>query len=926
MLKTKIFFLISALMSVSLLGSCGQVSGEGKEEEHHEGGGGGEHHDDPPAPVHVHSGYHYLASSPDCSHYGNKEFYKCSTCGKESLILLDGQFSDKKLDFELNSSHIAYIPKDPTLHKGFDSKTGLCASGCGLTISECYHLDSDTSKRISLDNFSSSYNNFVSLPESTSSHIFHRYDYLENGGIDFVFDYSYEYNNTDSWIYFYLFNDKNEDGVVVRLNTRKNDGFIKGFVYSKTNYGGNLPINPSEENTFTLTMPKSETSGFIHVVANITDFTNNTIDLKMYLGQDGSDTEYAPKVKDSSLNYTFTLGSNYFKDCNHQFIRFSNRNSNAKIKAHSVAKKIYYCNGDFTGYFGSRSIKDSLVLPVLYKENSVFNGWKNENGELVKSEDIFEKDTYLVPSFSNESKLPISEGYALAVGKSVTLDCSLPLGNDQYLTIDYQSNEPIVGTFNFYTTENRLYTEDFYLDKNETTFSSFLDVYRKNCKNTMSEKTLSTITFKNVGKDVALFKVNDVKHSNKQFLAQDNYYLEDEVIKAGVSISLGGGLSFLQNKNRNSLEYIDTNNEVKIRTRDKITNGEIKKEIISNPNLINIYDHGREIQQSYYMDVDESNGYERGTYLGAKRRYNPVQSGDQYLSESKIVDYEINANSIYIKVQAADWAKNNELTKSYMSNRYTIKNGLLYVENSFVDFYGFTNYNDHDGEVEVSANTVNASQELPALYTVHSLNYFSSVFTDGATTKEIFDKNCGWNTSDDGVSGKTVIGNISQLDKLNADGTYSPNLIAGTYYYGFRKHSQNWVGFFNEDKFGLAMYVSADKYNHSAGSNRHIYIGAEFNRSQNINDIINRDYRNESGERIKPTAEQFLNDPIPSCYVNNTNYITSMLGLVIREYAKFSWSYALGADYLDNLKTKFASIQNSGELYNDFTSMTGTGI
>ena len=82
-------------------------------------------------------------------------------------------------------------------------------------------------------------------------------------------------------------------------------------------------------------------------------------------------------------------------------------------------------------------------------------------------------------------------------------------------------------------------------------------------------------------------------------------------------------------------------------------------------------------------------------------------------NESQIVDYKLTydennsakVKSIWIKTKALDWAKNNELTTSYMENTYSINDGLIRVKNRFIDFAGWTNYETNAGWPQGDYNT-----------------------------------------------------------------------------------------------------------------------------------------------------------------------------------------------------------------------------
>lgn len=129
-------------------------------------------------------------------------------------------------------------------------------------------------------------------------------------------------------------------------------------------------------------------------------------------------------------------------------------------------------------------------------------------------------------------------------------------------------------------------------------------------------------------------------------------------------------------------------------------------------NLINVYDAGRLIQQSYYGTSEPP--YETAVFAGKPCPYNPVQAGDQYNNLSHLVDCEITDTAISVKCQPLDWPKKKSLTPAYMENTYTLTDGCAKAENRFTDFSGYDN-SSH-------------GQEIPAFYTVAALNRF--VFAD----------------------------------------------------------------------------------------------------------------------------------------------------------------------------------------------------
>ncbi len=133
-------------------------------------------------------------------------------------------------------------------------------------------------------------------------------------------------------------------------------------------------------------------------------------------------------------------------------------------------------------------------------------------------------------------------------------------------------------------------------------------------------------------------------------------------------------------------------------------------------NLCNMHDEGRLIQQSYYGVFYYADKYEEGGYLGQEGvAYNPVQGGDVKGRDSRLIDFKIEGNSIYVKAQPLDWPLKNSLTPSYMENKYVVEDDYVHVFNRFVDFSGWTH--------------PLLDQELPAVYTINILDTF--VWYDG---------------------------------------------------------------------------------------------------------------------------------------------------------------------------------------------------
>ena len=118
------------------------------------------------------------------------------------------------------------------------------------------------------------------------------------------------------------------------------------------------------------------------------------------------------------------------------------------------------------------------------------------------------------------------------------------------------------------------------------------------------------------------------KKNFAEYLTDDNLiFIENEYIKIGANLSLGGALTHLSE--------------------------------IGGKNMINSYDWGRQVQMSFYANPTPFNP--NGTmpdnwkWLG----WNPIQCGDCYRNRSKIVDFKQSEDELYIKCIPMHWPLNN---------------------------------------------------------------------------------------------------------------------------------------------------------------------------------------------------------------------------------------------------------------------------
>ena len=384
--------------------------------------------------------------------------------------------------------------------------------------------------------------------------------------------------------------------------------------------------------------------------------------------------------------------------------------------------------------------------------------------------------------YSGEGK----EAFALASGESASLTLDVPLQNRFYLKLSIETDIDVRGTFTYAESESaQPMTEDFYIAAGESEFRQFLDAFRTPSPNpsgsvhenkskigqALTAKILKGISFTNVSTAAGSIKVHAIEGSLRGIdLYEPVLTITNEYYKLGASLTYGGALTYLEKLTEAgapALEYVRVRDEsgkeigyVGLDASGK--SGAILED--EHVNLINTYDAGRLIQQSYY---GTDSGYEDVYFNGNRWCYNPVQGGDVALNRGQIVDFRHYEDEIYVKTRAMDWARNGYTTPSYMENRYKLDGRNVIVYNSFVDWSG-------------TESSIAREQEMPAVY----LHYAFSSFTTYRGTEP-------W------TDGELKTLTTSELP-------FWTNPTPDT---KFSNASENWVAWTNDDGYGVGIYV-----------------------------------------------------------------------------------------------------------------------
>ena len=503
-------------------------------------------------------------------------------------------------------------------------------------------------------------------------------------------------------------------------------------------------------------------------------------------------------------------------------------------------------------------------------------------------------------SYQFESVFSASDKVTLRSNESKSFVINKDISGKEYVKLTLKSNANLFGEFTYRNVANssQVVKEEFFIEPSAKTieFKQFFDAFRDNGIG-LFDKHLVSVTLKNLDNHAAEVQLSDVSVSNREVPEfEKEIYIEKDSLKVGADLAMGGTLSYLEKTSWEGLtvdEVIDYNNNIYIGVNAK---EDAMIELSSSVNLINICDAGREFQQSYYADIGGSmqeatgaNGYDRRWSYTATREgyywpYNPVQGGDEVCNLSQIIDYEVADNYIYVKVRAMDWAngkarpehkgddyeevKFGRTTKSYIENWYTIKDGMLYVDNRFIDWNGFTDME----------NIPKHTLEIPAAYVVHPLS-----------TYVCYTGNDPWNLEDTTYD--------VQPELL---GWWDSNAHVNNH------HPEDWFAWVNDKDFGVGVYIP--------GAATYISGRNDVYSATNVKN-------NRTAYESKMAVDYLFNKKGPtsmytSCYVGNTSYTAPVVYVRMKEYVPLSYSYVVAVDYLDIMRKGFKEIYETGEMTN----------
>ncbi len=172
---------------------------------------------------------------------------------------------------------------------------------------------------------------------------------------------------------------------------------------------------------------------------------------------------------------------------------------------------------------------------------------------------------------------------------------------------------------------------------------------------------------------------------------------------------------------------------------------------VSKRNLLNHFDRGRLIQQSYYGDPDGS------LWVQQPWRWNPVQGGDYKGTASTLLEFHAEPNRLHARARPRNWAACSDVPEVVMETDVTLDGNIVHVH------FRMT----YDGKTHHAP----ADQEVPALFVEPELD-----------TLVLYDGDAPWTKA-------------------------SPSRSRPGWPNESRRMTEHWAAYVNKDDQGLGIFV-----------------------------------------------------------------------------------------------------------------------
>lgn len=188
----------------------------------------------------------------------------------------------------------------------------------------------------------------------------------------------------------------------------------------------------------------------------------------------------------------------------------------------------------------------------------------------------------------------------------------------------------------------------------------------------------------------------------------------------------------------------------------------------SERNLVNVYDEGRYIQQSYYAGKSLDRQADGQSPDWSPWPWNPIQAGDVFGNKAEVLEYKKEGNCLYVKCIPMQWDMNNKPAEAVLEQWTSLNRNVLKVHNKLTCHRTDTIYGEG----------ISAEQELPAVYPISALSNLYTYFGNAPFTGEALSK--------------------VKVEFLQDDfwGRYKNDMV-----------SESWMAFVDDNNWGMAVYT-----------------------------------------------------------------------------------------------------------------------
>ncbi len=504
---------------------------------------------------------------------------------------------------------------------------------------------------------------------------------------------------------------------------------------------------------------------------------------------------------------------------------------------------------------------------------------------------------------SNATTLPVNGAAVGATVANNVYTLNYASSYNRY-EITYYSDSYVKGTLSTTATDGTIVTEEFFLEPSTNgDFVSYIDGFLESTIYT----DIVSIGFECLDKKFGSFTLYSIETITSAVPTDNMQYQDDGMHKVGIDLSYGGALTYIEELSGDVVAVANGEGQAaEVNYKSQITTS--GTQYTEDINLINRHDSGRFVQQSYYGTREDP--YVTGDYNGVEWNYNPVQGGNYKFESSKIIDFRITTNEIYVKCRPLDWAKYSDefgnsiegdytdndgdgeysdgdtmldpiygddyITDSYMEAWYVFEDDMIKTYCRFVDFSGYP-----------SATT---TQEFPAFYCIEPFNNFA--YYNGETVweeKSLYDYTKATIIEDPDFWGASTAYNA--MLKLNNLPTVDPVVDS----------AENWAAFMADndpESFGIGIY-SAGVTEFHYGTYPETYVKPTTDADGNL-------VGTPTATKQFGSADMYENGTLTMPdYQDATSYIAPVSTMTFESYSPYTYSYYIATGTFYDIREDF---------------------